>query len=413
MSQLSELRPKPFEATNWLKELMTEYYQELDRAAKNKNEKVAWCTSVGPAELLLAFDFKVYYPENHGAILGTTRTANTYIPVAHAIGYSPEICSYLTSDIGAFLKNETPLLKAYGIDSVPKPDVLVYNTNQCRDVQEWFSFYARKLGIPILGINSPCALNNVEASHIKDVAEQLKQMKDTLEEISGTSFEIKRLKRKVTLSLEGSKLWKAVLNTAVYDSSPLTFFDGCIQMAPAVCFRGEQRAIDYYKVLLTELEERILNGVAAVDEEKFRLYWEGMPIWGKLRQLATLFMELRTCIVASTYCNSWIFETLDPTNPFESMAKAYLEIFICRSEAQKEKYIAEHIKRFKIDGVIFHDSKTCPNNSNARYGMPRRLQDNYQIPTLVLDGDLNDLSCYSEEQATTNIEAFIEQLEGV
>ncbi|MFQ5821820.1 MAG: 2-hydroxyacyl-CoA dehydratase, partial [Candidatus Heimdallarchaeota archaeon] len=145
MSQLSELRPKPFEATNWLKELMTEYYQELDLAAKNKNEKVAWCTSVGPAELLLAFDFKVYYPENHGAILGTTRTANTYIPVAHAIGYSPEICSYLTSDIGAFLKNETPLLKAYGIDSVPKPDVLVYNTNQCRDVQEWFSFYARKL----------------------------------------------------------------------------------------------------------------------------------------------------------------------------------------------------------------------------------------------------------------------------
>ena len=29
---------------------------------------------------------------------------------------------------------------------------------------------------------------------------------------------------------------------------------------------------------------------------------------------------------------------------------------------------------------------------------------------LVIHGDLNDLRCYSEEQARTNIEAFIEQL---
>jgi hypothetical protein len=31
---------------------------------------------------------------------------------------------------------------------------------------------------------------------------------------------------------------------------------------------------------------------------------------------------------------------------------------------------------------------------------------------LVLDGDLNDLRCYSDEQARTNIEAFAEQLDG-
>jgi hypothetical protein len=29
----------------------------------------------------------------------------------------------------------------------------------------------------------------------------------------------------------------------------------------------------------------------------------------------------------------------------------------------------------------------------------------------VLDGDLNDLRCFSDEQARTNIEAFVEQLE--
>ncbi len=70
--------------------------------------------------------------------------ATDYIPVANSVGYSPDICSYLTADVGAYLKGVTPLTKAYGIESIPKADVLVYNTNQCRDVQDWFAFYARE-----------------------------------------------------------------------------------------------------------------------------------------------------------------------------------------------------------------------------------------------------------------------------
>jgi benzoyl-CoA reductase/2-hydroxyglutaryl-CoA dehydratase subunit BcrC/BadD/HgdB len=94
-----------------------------------------------------------------------------------------------------------------------------------------------------------------------------------------------------------------------------------------------------------------------------------------------------------------------------SMARAYTEIFIVRDENFKEKYIEDIVRRFKLDGIIFHDAKTCPNNSNNRYGMPERIEKRLNIPTLTINGDLNDLRCYSEEQAKTNIEAFIEQLE--
>jgi benzoyl-CoA reductase/2-hydroxyglutaryl-CoA dehydratase subunit BcrC/BadD/HgdB len=66
---------------------------------------------------------------------------------------------------------------------------------------------------------------------------------------------------------------------------------------------------------------------------------------------------------------------------------------------------------FKIDGVIYHDAKTCPNNSNNRYGLPQRLEENTGIPSLVINGDLNDMRCVSDEQTKTNIEAFIEQLQ--
>ena len=66
---------------------------------------------------------------------------------------------------------------------------------------------------------------------------------------------------------------------------------------------------------------------------------------------------------------------------------------------------------YKIDVILLNDAKTCPNNSNNRYGMPERLEKALGIPTLTINGDLNDLRCYSEEQSKTNIEAFIEQLE--
>ena len=154
----------------------------------------------------------------------------------------------------------------------------------------------------------------------------------------------------------------------------------------------------------------IADGVAAVEGESFRIYWEGMPIWGKLKDLSTQFMQLKACVVASTYCNSWIFEALDPADPFESMARAYSSIFICRSDDPKEAYIEEMVEKYKVNGILYHDAKTCPNNSNCRYQMPQRLQTRLGLPYMIVNGDLNDLRLYSDEQTRTNIEAFVEQL---
>jgi benzoyl-CoA reductase/2-hydroxyglutaryl-CoA dehydratase subunit BcrC/BadD/HgdB len=182
-------------------------------------------------------------------------------------------------------------------------------------------------------------------------------------------------------------------------------------MGPAVVGRGTKEAVDYYKLLLEELEERVAMGVGAVDDERFRIYWEGMPVWGRLRAHSELFASLHACVLASTYCNSWIFADLDPEEPFVSMARAYTKLFIVRSDQVKEQYIKNMQDFFAVDGIIYHNARTCPNNSNSSYGMPQRLSERTGVPNLVIDGDLNDLRCLSDEQTNTNIEAFIEQLE--
>jgi benzoyl-CoA reductase/2-hydroxyglutaryl-CoA dehydratase subunit BcrC/BadD/HgdB len=402
---------KKLETAKAVSRFMADYYLELHQAAKAGNPKIAWCSSVGPAEILRAMGFLVYFPETHSAMLGTTRMATDLIPEANALGYSPDICSYLTADIGAFLRGITPLTKVYKIDSVPRPDVLVFNTNQCRDVQDWFSWYGEKFNVPVIGVYTHRGVGEITDAHITSVAEQMESLIEPLGKISGKTSYMQELKKVVKLSRDCSEIWKKILNAAETVPAPLTFFDGTTLMGPAVVGRGTQKALDVYKNVLAELDERIKNSAGAVNDERYRIYWDGMPVWGRLSVHAKLFAGLNANVLASTYCNSWIFSALDPEDPFNSMAKAYTELFVVRSDKAKEEYIKNMLDFFKVDGIIYHDSKTCPNNTNCRYGMPQRLEKLTGVPSLVINGDLNDLRLVSDEQTQTNVEAFIEQLE--
>ena len=395
-----------------LGKFMADYYYELDAASKSGKQKVAWVTSVGPAEILRGMGFLTYFPETHSAMLGTTRMASDLIPKANAIGYSPDICSYLTADIGAFIEGVTPLARAFkGIESVPKPDVLVYNTNQCRDVQDWFAWYAKKFDVPLVGVETYRNVPEVTPAHVTSIARQMENIVEPLEKVAGRKLDMDEFKNAVALSRECSDLWEKCLGAATAKPSPLTFFDGTTLMGPAVVGRGTQQAIDAYNLLLEELEERVAEGTGAIENERYRLYWDGMPVWGRLSMHSKLFAGLDANVIASTYCSSWIFSALDPAEPFESMARAYTELFIVRSDEYKEKYIQGKLETFGCDGIIYHDAKTCPNNTNCQYGMPQRLEKITGIPSLIINGDLNDLRMLSDEQTKTNVEAFIEQLE--
>src|ERR1035437_2456291 len=213
----------PFKVAPQLNALMKQHFMELDEASRTKNRKIAWCSSVGPAELAHALGFLVYFPENHGAMLGRTRVASDYIPVANAHGYSPDICSYLTSDVGAYLKGETPLTKAYGIKSIPRPDVLLFNTNQCRDVYDWAMFYSKEFNAPVMGVNTPRTQPSTRQDVIKSVEAQMRELVPQLERISGQKFDIDKFREVMAISRECTDLWQQVLATASAKPAPLTF----------------------------------------------------------------------------------------------------------------------------------------------------------------------------------------------
>lgn len=394
-------------STERMKEIMGTYFRSLESGEK----KIAWCTSVGPAELLRSFGFEVYFPENHGALLGATRSAMDFIPEAIKCGYSGHVCSYTTADIGSFLRNETPLQAHYDMKGIPKPDIIAYNTNQCREVEDWFTFYADHFQVPIVGIQPPRHLDEVTQDEIDLVVKQFKKMIPACELVSGNKFDLDAFKETVRLSKEATLLWQKVLKTSTAANAPISFFDGTIHMGPIVVLRGTQIALDYYTELLAELQDNIKNDKGFLPDAQVRIFWEGMPIWGKLRMMSDLFSQNKAAVVASTYCSSWVFDQFDENEPFESTARAYTGIFINLSEKAKMKMLSDWFEEYKIDGIVYHDSKTCFNNSNAKFGMPQRLKSQTGVPALVIEGDLCDLRFFSEGQSITKIETFIEQIQ--
>jgi benzoyl-CoA reductase/2-hydroxyglutaryl-CoA dehydratase subunit BcrC/BadD/HgdB len=135
--------------------------------------------------------------------------------------------------------------------------VLVFNTNQCRDVQDWFNFYSEQYDVPVVGVHSYVGVQEVEASHVTSIARQMEDLIPPLEHVIGNTFDMDRLRATVALSRECSDLWKQVLDTACAVPSPITFFDGTTLMGAAVVGRGTQRANDCYRTLLAELKQRI------------------------------------------------------------------------------------------------------------------------------------------------------------
>ena len=64
MANPADVAAAPLASAGRLKEIMAAHFTGVDRAAREKSAPVAWCTSVGPVELLRALGYQVFFPEN-------------------------------------------------------------------------------------------------------------------------------------------------------------------------------------------------------------------------------------------------------------------------------------------------------------------------------------------------------------
>jgi benzoyl-CoA reductase/2-hydroxyglutaryl-CoA dehydratase subunit BcrC/BadD/HgdB len=398
-----ERRSPKIQAGNRMKEMMSMYYLNAKNAADN-DCKVAWITSGGPVELLIAMDVIPIYPENHAAMCGVTRMGVDLCEVAEEMGYSRDICSYARTDIGSAVTGKSPIM------GLPRPDFLVCCNNICGTVTKWYEVLARLFDVPLVFIDTPFIHDELTPSSLEYVTHQIKRAIEQIESILGKKFDMDRFAEVADLSRQASNLWGETLGMCKHIPSPMSAFDGFILMAPIVTLRGQQDVVDFYKTLKSELEERVRNNVAAIPDEQYRLLWDNLPVWFKMRDLSEKFLELKACLVASTYLNAWAAAELDTTEPISGIARTYATAFVNQSIEHRAGLMRDIVEQYSVDGVIFHSNRSCRPYSLGQQDIKEMLTEWTGVPGLLIEADMNDERTYAEGPLFTRLEAFIETL---
>ncbi|HQP30742.1 MAG TPA: 2-hydroxyacyl-CoA dehydratase family protein [Deltaproteobacteria bacterium] len=388
-----------------MREIMTTYYIDAKTAREN-GKKVAWITSGGPVEALHVMDVIPVYPENHSAMIGATKMGGQLCELAENMGYCADICSYARSDIACATINGGP------IGGLPAPDFLVCCNNICGTVMKWYEVQARYFGVPLFIFDTPICHTDFPEETRRYVEKQTMEYITFLEQACGKPFDLDRMMEVGRLSLQGQRLWQDILDTTMSKPSPMSAFDAFFFMAMIVTLRGTRIAVDFYQELLAEMRERAAQKIGVVPHEKYRLLWDNLAIWHKMKWLSEKLASHDACLVADTYTSAWCssMKYLDENDFLKSMVAGYTRIYLNIGVDQMADIIKNMVAKYDVDGIVMHSNRSCKPYSLGQYDIRKRIQDEFGLPILMIEADMVDERSFSESQIETRIDAYMEMI---
>ncbi|MFO7748869.1 MAG: 2-hydroxyacyl-CoA dehydratase family protein [Desulfobacteraceae bacterium] len=400
---MSEPEKQKIASAKKMREIMTAYYIETMEASA-RGKKIAWITSGGPVEPLVAMDILPIYPENHGAMIGASKMGQDFCERAEGMGYSNDLCSYARVDIAC------AKFKGGPVGGLPAPDMLICCNNICGTVLKWYEIQARYFDVPLFVLDTPVCRTGFTPEIKTYVRNQVNDYIRFLETVTGKKFDHDRMAEAGRLSLEAQQIWQQVLATTARSPSPMSAFDAFFFLALIVTLRGTQTAVDFYGELLEEMHQRVNQGIAAVPGEKYRLLWDNLPIWNELKWLSGKFAGHQACLVADTYTSAWCgsMEYLDGENFLNTMAEGYTRIYLNLGIDEMAEQVIDMVSFYRADGLVMHSNRSCKPYSFGQMDIMEIVRKRCGIPVLMVEADMTDPRSFSKGQMETRIDAFME-----
>lgn len=389
-----------------MRDIMTAYYIEALGAA-GANKKIAWITSGGPVEPLVAMDIIPVYPENHGAMIGAAKMGAELCAKASDMGYSADLCSYARADIACSITKTGP------IGGLPAPDMLICCNNICGTVLKWYEIQARFYNVPLFILDTPVCHTGYSRKAASYVRAQIDEYIGFLEKNTGRKMDPDKMADVGRLSFEAQELWQKILDTTMHRPSPMSAFDAFFFLALIVTLRGTKVVVDFYNELLNELKDRIKNNISIIPNEKYRLLWDNLPVWYKLKWLSAKFSDHDACFVADTYTSAWCsaMKYIDKNNFLDSMAQGYAQIYLNLGVDKMAVHVVDMIKKYDADALVMHSNRSCKPYSFGQMDIMRTVRQKTGVPVLMLEADMVDPAHFAESQIETRIDAFMEMID--
>jgi len=401
-------------ATQGLKNIMGRHFLAIEQAERDR-KPTAWATSGSPVEILYSMNVQPILPENSATISAAQKYAKNFIEMAEDQGFSYDLCSYFKTNVGAVL-SDADISKG----GTKKPTFMLSTDVICDTHVNWFQVQAERLNVPHFTIDVPHMVSNTNQRQYdyfkKYVAEQLHELIDFIQEITGIEPNEERTKEVTANSWELSMVWQQIYNLRKAVPCPISTRDTFGGLFPLFTMPGLKEPIKLYKKMYKEAKERVDNGIGALEQENFRLMFEGIPFWYNLKYFSLL--ERYGAIIVyepytyafSKYMNPNVTKDMVFNHPIEAMGELMLKFWYVYDLKTRVREFEKTVKEYKIDGVLLHNNYSCRPNSCGLYDLKKHLMDDYDIPCLIIDADMNDPRKFNETQITNQIESFIEIL---
>ncbi|MFC1869770.1 2-hydroxyacyl-CoA dehydratase subunit D [Chloroflexota bacterium] len=404
--------------------------------AKEEGKPVAYCFAYcGYDEICRAMDIVPVWTENYAAICGIKRDAVRFLEKAETENFSRSLCTYATCGLGFDIWREElgamPPDPPWGGQA--KPDVMLGSGWViCEPRYKWYQaaqHFMPDVPVYVVGQLLPeydenIPLNEVQDYYVKYMVAEFRGLVSFLEKHLGKKMDWDRLSELVDLSdRTWNTMWEAYeLRRAV--PTPMDSGDAMNTMVPLTYLLGTQQAYDFYQDLYRELKYKVDNRIGVVPEEKYRLLWgHTLPPWFALtdfeyfnRKGAVFPVEIAYRTIEPIY-HMALPEVSDPLEHlawrlFKRWTHWYGKTRKRPGSFPPVERMLQYIDDYKIDGVVMHMAFSCRSWHLGLLWQLDLLKKLYgEIPSLILESDMVDVSSYSEADTHNRIDAFIETLE--
>lgn len=435
---------------------MVKQFIAATHRAKAEGKKLAYTfISCSYDEIIRAMDIVPVWTENFAGICGAKRDAERFLGRAESLGLSRSLCTYALCGIGFDQWRETlgamPSDPPWG--GQPRPDFMLSSGQiLCDPRNKWYQAVQQYTpDVPIYNLSLPwplfeqdIELAEVEGYYLKYLVEGFRGLIKFLEEKTQTKIDYDRLSALVDLS---ERTWNLVWET--YElrravPTPMDTGDAMNTMVPLVFMMATQEGYDFFAALNKELKEKIARKEGVIEDEKYRLLWGGgLPSWFALKDFNYFNNKGAVFPVETTYRliePIYRLDIPDTHDPLERLAWRWFRYWTHWYDKAKKRpgsepdveRLIQYIEDYQIDGIVMHEAFSCRTWHLGLIWQLDQLRKIYkpiptlvlgengkkevaqrELPSLVLESDIIDISSYSEVDTRNRIDAFIETLESV
>jgi len=398
-----------------LSRLLVNAYMDMHTRAA-QGAFVVWGAIIVPAEIFQGFENVVFcLPESHAALCAAKGVGPDLCLRAESLGYAMDLCSYARIDIGSLADGG----KTSPTMGLPRPHLLVSDTNNCSLLVKWFDVHRRNLDIPHFILDVPFCYGRQREQDLQYILGQFQDLIRMVEELSGQKFNQDKFYQAAFYTASAVMDWKRFLACAENRPSGITVFDSFVQMAPFILARGTKELADHYKILADETEENVRRGIFPVPDEKYRLLWDNIAPWHQLRKMSSRLAAMGTNIVAAPYtsCIGAVEGSFDllpfdgSTDPLWYLARVQNHSVCPMGMDLRLAAMGPVIDRLGIDGVVFASNRSCKVFSVMQMDEERHVKEKLGIPAVMIDVDHADVRKFSQENVYIRIEALLESID--